>query len=121
VNAGTLTYTSATNGTLATFLGVRTLTFNVPASRTAVTSVVTMTNTGTAPLQVTAESITANSARFSVTGTTCSFTTPLAPGGTCTVSVRYATPGTRPFLPNLGALTVANNGTTSGLLALAGQ
>jgi hypothetical protein len=24
-------------------------------------------------------------------------------------------------LPNLGALTVANNGTTSGLLALAGQ
>ena len=91
-------------GRSATFLGVRTLTFNVPTSRSAVTSVVTMTNTGTAPLQVTGESITANSARFSVTGTTCSFTTPLAAGGTCTVSVRYATPGTRPFLPNLGAL-----------------
>ena len=121
VNAGTLTFTSATNGTLASFLGVRTLTFNVPSSRTAVTSVVTMTNTGPAPLQITAETITANSARFSVTGTTCSFTTPLAAGAACTVTVRYATPASRPLFPNLGALTVSNNGTTSGLLALSGQ
>lgn len=121
VNAGTLTFTSATNGTLASFLGVRTLTFNVPSSRTAVTSVVTMTNTGPAPLQITAETITANSARFSVTGTTCSFTTPLAAGAECTVTVRYATPASRPLFPNLGALTVSNNGTTSGLLALSGQ
>jgi hypothetical protein len=121
VNAGTLTFSSATNGTLASFLGVRTLTFNVPSSRAAVTSVVTMTNTGAAPLQITAETITANSARFSVTGTTCSFTTPLAPGASCTVTVRYATPASRPLFPNLGALTVANNGTTSGLLALSGQ
>jgi hypothetical protein len=121
VNAGTLSFTSATNGTLNTILGVRTLSFRIPSPRAAVTSVVTMTNTGGAPLQITAETITANSARFSVTGTTCSFTTPLAPGATCTVNVRYATPGSRPFFPNLGALTVANNGTTSGLLALAGQ
>jgi hypothetical protein len=121
VNAGTLTFSSATNGTLASFLGVRTLTFNVPSSRAAVTSVVTMTNTGAAPLQITAETITANSARFSVTGTTCSFTTALAPGAACNVTVRYATPASRPLFPNLGALTVANNGTTSGLLALSGQ
>jgi hypothetical protein len=56
-----------------------------------------------------------------VTGTTCSFTTALAPGAACNVSVRYATPASRPLFPNVGALTVANNGATSGLLALAGQ
>jgi hypothetical protein len=121
VNAGTLSFTSATNGTLSTFFGVRTLTFSIPSGRPAVTSVVTMTNSGTVPLQVTAETITANSTFFSVTGTTCSFTTPLAPGATCTVNVRYATPSSRPLFPHVGALTVSNNGTTNGLLALSGQ
>jgi hypothetical protein len=33
----------------------------------------------------------------------------------------YATPASRPLFANFGALTVSNNGTTSGLLALAGQ
>jgi hypothetical protein len=105
-----------------TVLGVRTLTFTIPAPRAAVTSVITVTNTGTGPLQITEEAITLNPAVFSITGTTCSFTAPLAVGGTCTVSVRYATPAVRPILPNLGSLGVINDGTTpNGLLALVAQ
>jgi len=121
VTAGTLSFTNATHGSLGSFLGVQTLTFTIPSPRAAVTSVVTMTNTGTAPLQITAETITVGSTFFSVTANTCSFTTPLAPGAACTVSVRYATPSTRPLLPRIGALTAANNGTSSGVLALVGQ
>jgi hypothetical protein len=120
VTAGTLSFTSATNGTLSTILGTRTLTFTIPTPRAAVTSLVTVTNTGAAPLQITAETIT-NGTFFSVTATTCSFATPLNPGATCTVSVRYATPTARPSFPNIGAMTAANNGTGSGVLALFGQ
>jgi hypothetical protein len=58
---------------------------------------------------------------YSSTGTTCSFTTPLAPGGTCTVNIRYATPATQPTLPDIGAFTAANNGTTIGGLALSAR
>jgi hypothetical protein len=51
----------------------------------------TVTNTGNAPLGVTATSFTgANAGQFTVTDTTCT-TTPVAPGGTCTVDV-LATP-----------------------------
>jgi hypothetical protein len=107
---GQLSFTSATNGTLGTLLGLRTLTFTIPTPRASVTSVVTITNTGSAPVNITAETITVNPALFSVSANTCSFTTPLAAGGTCTVSVRYATPTTRPILPNIGTLGVANNG-----------
>jgi hypothetical protein len=60
-----------------------------------------------------------------VTATTCSFTTPLAPNATCTFSITYNTPATRPVLPNLGTLAVNNNGsgTVVGVspLALVGQ
>jgi hypothetical protein len=121
VTAGTLTFTNTTNGSLVNLLGVQTLSFTIPSPRAAVTSVVTMTNTGAGPLQITAETITLNTAFFSVTANTCSFTTPLAPGAACTVNVRYATPSTRPLVPHLGAMTVANNGTSSGVLALLGQ
>ena len=44
--AGTLSFTSATNGTLGTVFGARSLTFTIPTPRAAVTSVVTVTNTG---------------------------------------------------------------------------
>ncbi len=121
VTAGTLSYTSATNGTLTTFLGIRTLMFTIPTSRTAVTSVVTITNTGAAPLLITAETITANTAYFSITGTNCSSTVPLPVNGTCTVTVKYATPATRPLFPNIGTLTAANNGTSNGMLTLIAQ
>jgi hypothetical protein len=119
--AGTLSFTSATNGTLTTVLGVRTLTFTIPAARTPVTSVVTITNTapaGSAALTITTETLTLNvGSLYSVTGNTC--TTPVAVGGTCTVSITYATPATAPLLPDIGALTVASNGTvTSSPLAL---
>jgi hypothetical protein len=121
--AGTLSFTAATNATLATVAGVRTLTFTIPSPRAPVTSTVTITNTGNGSLQITADFI--NSSLFSVTGTTCSFTTPLAPNGTCTISVRYATPATAPGSPNRGTLSVNNNGTaTTGgasALALVGQ
>lgn len=123
---GTLTFSSATNGTLTTAFGVRTLTFTIPSPRAPVTSVVTITNTGAAgsSLTITAETLTLNiGTRYSITGTTCSSTTPLASGGTCTVSIQYATPTTRPFLPDIGAMSVANNGTTgpNTTLALSAQ
>jgi hypothetical protein len=122
VTPGTLSFTSATNGTLSTVLGVRTLTFSIPAPRAPVTSVVTVTNTGTGSLQITNESLSLNiGGLYSLTGTTCSFTTPLAPTATCTVSIGYATPATRPLLPDIGALAVNNNGsgTTGGVSPLA--
>jgi len=106
---GHLSITSATNGILNPAGTI--FTFTIPAPRAAVTSVVTVTNTGTAPVSITAETVSGLfGAPFTSTGTTCSFTTPLAVNGACTVSVRYATPPVRPLLPNLGALSVANNG-----------
>jgi hypothetical protein len=112
--AGALTISSATNATLATVAGVPTLTFRIPTPRAAVTSVMTITNTGTAPLTITAETLTLNVGRlYSVTGTTCSSTTPLAAAGTCTVSIRYATPTVAPLLPDIGRLTVSDNGSTA--------
>jgi len=118
---GRLSFTSATNGTLQNILGIRTLTFTIPTPRAAVTSTITITNTGTGNLQITAESLSLNiGGLYSITGTTCSFTTPLAGNGTCTVSVRYATPATRPGLPDIGALSVSNDGagTTGGSTSL---
>jgi hypothetical protein len=108
---GTLSFTAATNATLGSLFGLRTLTFTIPSPRAAVTSVVTMTNTGSAPLQITAENLTLNvGTRYSITGTTCSFTTSLAVNGNCTVSINYATPAARPGLPDVGTLSVPNNG-----------
>jgi hypothetical protein len=110
----TLSFTGATHGTLSTLSGVRTLTFTIPTGRAAVTSVVTLTNSGGLPLAITAETLAANmGGLFSITGTSCSFTTALAPGGTCTVSIQYATPTARPTLPNMGTLAVANNGSSA--------
>jgi hypothetical protein len=116
VRPGTLSFTGATNGTLSTVLGVRTLTFAIPSPRAPVTSTVTITNTGVGNLQITAETLSINfGGLYSMTGTTCSFTTPLAAGGTCTVGIRYATPNTQPIIPDVGALSVANNGSNAGL------
>ena len=118
----TLSFTSATHGTLSTVGGLRTLTFTIPTPRAAVTSVVTVTNTGSAPLSITAETLALNTGGlYSITATTCSFTTALAAGGTCTISIRYATPTTRPASPDLGTLSVANNGSgaVSGATPLA--
>jgi hypothetical protein len=133
VAPGTLSFTAATNGTLGTttVLGftVPTLTFTIPSPRAPVTSVVTITNTGAGPLQITSESFLALIGNvggfFSVPANTCSFTTPLAPAGTCTVSIRYATPATVPGTAHLGILDFANNGTGTVLgvtaLGLSGQ
>jgi hypothetical protein len=74
--------------------------------------VATVTNTGAFPLQITAENLLVNiGGLYTVPVTTCSFTAPLLPGGTCTVSVRYATPATLPANNDVGALAVRNNGT----------
>ena len=71
-----------------------------------------MTNSGTAPVQITAENLLINiGGLYSVTANTCSFTTPLAGGGTCTFSVRYATPATLPAFTDVGTLAIRNNGT----------
>src|SRR5207253_8539 len=53
VNVGTVTFTSSTNGTMGTVAGVRTLTFTIPTLRAPVTRVVTVPNSGTAPVQLT--------------------------------------------------------------------
>jgi hypothetical protein len=117
VAAGPLAFTAATNATLSTVLGARVLTFTIPAGRTPVTSVVTITNngpTGSTPVTITAESVTgiANTL-FSLTGTTCGAT--LAPGATCTISITYATPVAPPppTAPHLGTAAVFNNGSNT--------
>jgi len=118
---GTLSFTSATNGTLGTVLGVRTLTFTIPTPRATVTSVVTVTNTGAGPLTITAENLALNiGGRYSITAQTCTTASPLAANGTCTISIAYATPATRPALPDIGLLTAANNGsgTAGGVTGL---
>jgi hypothetical protein len=119
---GTLSFTGATNGTLATVLGLRILEFTIPAPRAAVTSVLTVTNTGLGPLTVTAETLALNiGSRYSITAQTCTTASPLPPNATCTVSIRYATPTAPPALPDLGLLDVANNGsgTVLGISGLA--
>ena len=115
VAPGTLTFTSATNGTLTGAGLGRTLTFTIPAPRAPVTSVVTVTNSGAGALTITAETLAINiGGLYSVAGTTC-LAAPIAAGGTCTVSLTYATPATLPAAADTGALTVANNG--SGTIA----
>jgi len=117
-STGTLSFTSATGGTLGTVAGVRTLTLPTPTSPRGgtQTAVVTITATG-GPVQITEETIgaallTNNSQDFSITGTTCSFTTPLTTAVPCTVSITYAVPATAPgILPNGAAVTVVNEGT----------
>jgi hypothetical protein len=120
VSAGPLAFTAATNATLGTVGGGRTLTFTIPAGRTPVTSVVTITNTGTAlnaptPVTITGETV-GGSGSFSLTGSTCGAT--LAPGATCTITITYATPVAPPPPPAralFGTAAVANNG--SGTVA----
>jgi hypothetical protein len=119
---GTLSFTAATNGTLGTFLGVRTLTFAIPTPRAPVTSVVTVTNTGGASLAITAETLALNiGGLYSITAQTCTTSSPLAPNGTCTVSIHYATPTTLPIITDVGLLNFANNGsgTVGGVTGLA--
>ena len=63
VTPGTLSFSSATNGTLSTIFGVRTLTFAIPTPRAPVTSVVTVSNVGAGSLQITADAL-SGSSRF---------------------------------------------------------
>jgi hypothetical protein len=113
---GTLTFASATNATVANVLGIRTLTFTIPSPRAPVTSTLTITNTGVGPLAITADNLLINigglySLVAPASGTPCSFTVPLAGGASCTVGIHYATPAAVPAAPDIGALTVTNNGT----------
>jgi len=142
VAAGPLAFTSATTGTLGTAAGVRVLTFatptrpcpGTPPTCAAETSVVTITNTGTvanAPTAVTINGITAagqgnGAGLFSLTANSCGAT--LAPGATCTITLRYAPPAAAPPPPAravMGTAAVANNGsgTVNGStnLALVGR
>jgi hypothetical protein len=135
VAAGPLAFTLATNGTLTTTAGVRTLTFNVTRG-VPITSVVTVRNNGTtatAPTAVTITGITVagqgnGSGLFILnqTGTTCGAT--LAPGATCMLSITYNTPVAAPPPPTravMGSAAVANNGSGtvngSSTLALVGH
>jgi hypothetical protein len=114
VATGALAFTAATNGTLGGNAGHQVLTFKIPTPRAPVTSVVTITNTGTAatPTAVTINGITVAGAAntlFSLTGQTCGAT--LASGATCTISITYATPAAPPNPQHRnGTAAVANNG-----------
>jgi len=122
---GTLAFTAATNGALTTVFGVRRLTFTIPANRAAVSSDVTVTNQGAGPLTITADSLLLPSTVFSITGTTCLTSSPLAANGTCTITVKYATPATRPNAASTDGVVVNNNGSSAALgvnlLSLSGQ
>jgi hypothetical protein len=127
---GQLSFTSATNGTLGTVLGVRTLTFTIPTPRAPVTSTVTVTNTGGGPLAITAETfapLIGNVGGFfslvaPASGTPCAFSANfnLAPNASCTVGISYATPAVRPTAAHIGLVTFANNGfgTVGGVTGL---
>jgi hypothetical protein len=114
VATGALAFTAATNGTLGGNAGHQTLTFKIPTPRAPVTSVVTITNTGTAatPTAVTINGITVAGIAdtlFSLTGNSCGAT--LASGATCTISITYATPAAPPNPQHRnGTAAVANNG-----------
>jgi hypothetical protein len=116
VTAGPLAFTAATNGTLATVLGARVLTFTIPAGRPHVTSVVTIQNTGPAVTLMgeTVAGIGNGSGLFTLNTTTCGAT--LNPGATCTITITYATPVALPTPALRGVAAVANNGsgTTNG-------
>ena len=106
---GVLSFTSATGGSLSGVGAARTLTFTTRGG----TSVVTVTNTGTAPLTITAETFLLNPAvgtpprGFTLNNTgTCTVGSTLAVSGTCTLSL------TAPAGFDLGVLAVVNNGTT---------
>jgi hypothetical protein len=127
VATGALAFTHATNGTLGGTAGHQTLTFTIPTPRAPVTSVVTITNTGTAatPTAVTIGQITVAGIAdtlFSLTGNSCGAT--LANGATCTISITYATPAAPPNPQHRnGVAAVPNNGsgTTDGSSNLALQ
>src|SRR6266436_3878697 len=71
----------------ATGKPLTTMTFMPPSPRAQITSVLTVTNMGTAPLNIGGETLLPfNTTFFTVTGNTCANTT-VAVNGTCTVSV----------------------------------
>jgi hypothetical protein len=84
--------------------------------------VVTITNTGATPLTIGTPALSLNfGGLYSITASTCTGAT-VAPAGTCTISIRYATPTTRPSFPDIGALSVPNSSATSpAVLGLVAQ
>src|SRR5581483_7559850 len=99
---GTLSFTSATNGTLTTIFGIRTLTFSARGG----TSVLTVTNTGTAALTITNETI-AGGFTLNGAGTTCVIGSPLAANASCTLSL--TAPGGSIGLGQLGLINTGTN------------
>jgi hypothetical protein len=90
-----------------------------------VTSVVTITNAGGAPLNITAATLVRNfGGRYNILPGilpgNCTFTTPLAASGACTVRLRYVTPATRPATADVGLINFANDGagTVNGVTGL---
>lgn len=68
-------------------------------------STVTVSNTGSGNLSFT--SINTSGAPFSITGGTCAVGTPVAPGGNCTVIVRFAPTAVTAYN---GSLSISSNG-----------
>ena len=112
--AGTLHFQSATNATLSGATSGSTLTFTVATRGTPVVSVVTLVNAGGTGtfVTVTGDSLLAPTGTpFTINSTTCSTSTPLASGATCTVTVTYNDPLTAPGTANSNSLDIANDGT----------
>jgi large repetitive protein len=118
---GTATFATANNGTLSTLAGVQTLVYT-QSGRSAVTSVVTIRNTGNGAITYTSATVAGiGNGLFTKTADTCSGRT-IQPGSSCAVNVRYATPATVPAVPYLGTLTLIDNAVgTTQTLTLSGQ
>ena len=115
---GTVSFDSATFGTLQTVFGVRTLAFGNQSG--AVSSTVTLRNSGTAPINFTSATVgNLIGTAFSKTDDTCSGTT-VAVGGTCSITVQFVGPAGNSA--RLGSLTMVDNATGSPqLLGLSGN
>ncbi len=99
LNATTKTFTSQTVGT------------------TSAAQTVTVTNSGSAPLSFTGFTLTGTAAGDFSQGGTCSTTTPLAAGGTCTVTIAFAPTATGARSATLTIASNASNGNAAVTLS----
>lgn len=99
LNATTKTYTSQTVGT------------------TSAAQTVTVTNSGSAPLSFTGFTLTGTAAGDFSRGGTCATATPLAAGGTCTVTIAFAPTATGTRSATLTIASNASNGNAAVTLS----
>jgi len=106
---GEVSFSSATLGTLSTTFGQRTLAFgNLSGTRT---SVVTLTNTGNAPVIYGAATVSNSTGTAFSKGTDSCAGNTVAAGATCTITINFAAPANNSN--RVGTLSVPDNGAGS--------